>query len=56
MKGTIFASFVSLATKEFLKFSLIPSSPSGCSLSSAVSVAELLLETQKQEEKEESWF
>lgn len=28
----MFASFVSLPTKEFLKFSLISSPPSGCSL------------------------
>lgn len=35
MEGTIFASFVSLPTEEFLKFSLVSSSPTGCSLSSA---------------------
>lgn len=56
MEGTNSAPFVSLPTKEFLKFSLISSSPSGCSLSLATSVAELLLETQKQKEEEESWF
>lgn len=35
MEGAIFASFVSLPAKEFLKLSLISSSPSGCSLASA---------------------